>query len=532
MGNNAMKSYRSMFLLAVAANVVLAGALVSMWWYSKTNRLTPNAASPPQVAAPAAPSSAGSGMATSPTAPTEVPRVPVQLTPQRLQSIGVKTGVVESKVVSKEIRTVGNVELDERRLAYVQVRFAGWIQKVFANSTYRYIRKGQPLFTIYSPDLVTTENEYLLARQNRGLLAQSSVPGVAVGAASLFEAAATRLKQWEVPASELAQLEATGKVREHLTINSPASGYIIERNAQPNMYVQPETRLYTVADLSTVWVYAAVFQNEVGALKVGDPATLTVDAYPRRTFPGRLNYIVPQIDSTTRTVRVRLVFSNPDLKLMPGMFVNVRLEAPLGRQRVIPASSVFQSGTRQIAFVDHGGGYLEPREIELGPRVGDQFVVLKGLQKGERIITSANFLIDSESQLQAAIGSFVPPPPGAGSAASMNAPASVPQANIEFTTDPSPPRKGPNTFRVQLRGVGGAPTTGAEVTVTFFMPAMPAMGMAAMRVVATLSDKGDGSYEGNGQLESGGSWQVTIVARRNGQTLASRQLTLDVTGGM
>jgi Cu(I)/Ag(I) efflux system membrane fusion protein/cobalt-zinc-cadmium efflux system membrane fusion protein len=260
------------------------------------------------------------------------------------------------KDVHDEIRTVGNVEPDETRLAYVQVRFPGWIQKVFADSTYQYVRKGQPLFTIYSPDLVTTEQEYLLAKQNRSALADR----------------------------EIAQLESSGKPRQYLEIDSPVSGYITERNALPNMYVQPETRLYSVADLSTVWAYAEVFQNDIGRIKVGDPTALTVDAYPGRTFAGRVNYIWPQVDMTTRTVRVRLIFANSGMKLTPGMFVNVTLQAPMGRQLVIPASGLFQSGTRQMVFVDHGEGYLEPREVELGPRAGDEFIVLKGLKGGER----------------------------------------------------------------------------------------------------------------------------------------------------
>jgi Cu(I)/Ag(I) efflux system membrane fusion protein/cobalt-zinc-cadmium efflux system membrane fusion protein len=296
------------------------------------------------------------------------------------------------------------------------------------------------------------------------------------------------------------------------------------------MYVQPETRLYTVADLSTVWVYAQVFQNDLGRVKVGDPAVLTVDAYPRRNFAGRVDFIWPQVDMTTRTVRARLVFPNPDTALKPGMFVDVTLHILMGQQLVIPASGVFQSGTRQIAFVDRGGGYLEPRKVELGSRAGDQFIILKGLKAGERIVTSANFLIDSESQVQAALGSFVPPPPGAGAAAAMNNPASA-QAAVEFTTDPSPPRKGANTVRVRLIS-GGAPVTGAELSVTFFMPAMPAMGMAAMRTVATLTDKGGGMYEGRGELQSGGTWQVTILARKNGQVIANKQLTVNAEGGM
>jgi Cu(I)/Ag(I) efflux system membrane fusion protein/cobalt-zinc-cadmium efflux system membrane fusion protein len=213
------------------------------------------------------------------------------------------------------------------------------------------------------------------------------------------------------------------------------------------------------------------------------------------------------------------------------MFVNVDVKTSLGRQLVVPASAVFQSGTRQLVFLNHGNGSLEPKEIAIGPRAGDDFVVLKGLEAHQSIVTSASFLIDSESQLQAAAGSFAPPPPGAGSNAPLaNAPAA--QADIDFTTDPTPPNKGANTFRVRLTGAGNAPVTGAEVTVTFYMAAMPAMGMAAMNTTTKLSDKDNGLYEGSGSLGSGGTWQVTISVQKNGQVIATKQLRVNATGGM
>lgn len=457
--------------------------------------------------------------------------VPVQLTPERMQSIGVETGTVEYKQLSDDIRATGTVDIDERLLSYVQVRFPGYIRRVFANATYEYVRKGEPLFTVYSPDLVATQQEYLLAQQNQKLLQSSSVDGVAAGAATLSTAAEQRLEQWDVPASELAKLKQTGRPITDLTVYSPVSGYITERNALPNLYVEPSTRLYTVADLSRVWVSAQIFQDDIGRLKPGDTAAITVDSYPGRTFSGQIEEILPQVDMATRTVPVRLAIINPGLKLKPGMFVNVDLKTRLGRQLVVPASAVFQSGTRQLIFLDHGNGSLEPKDVALGPRVGDDFVVLKGLEAGQSIVTSANFLIDSESQLQAAAGSFVPPPPGAGS----NAPAATPstaQVNIDFTTDPDPPNKGNNIFRVRLTGTGNMPVTGATVTITSYLAAMPAMGMAAMSASAALTDKGNGLYEGTGSLGSGGTWRVTITAQKNGQLIATKQLSVDATGGM
>jgi Cu(I)/Ag(I) efflux system membrane fusion protein/cobalt-zinc-cadmium efflux system membrane fusion protein len=519
-----MKTYRTGFLLALIGNLALAAVLVGGWLHYR-------AAEPkPDVATTTASSSAQVAMANAPvTAPaSETPLVPVQISPQRLQSIGVKTGKVERHAVEDEIRSTGNVAVDERRLAYVQVRFSGYVQKVFADATYQYVREGQPLLTVYSPELVATEREYLVAKQNQKEVAQSTVPGVATSAGSLLDAAAERLRQWGVPQTEIARLESTGQVQQELEVNSPVSGYITERNALPSVAVQPEMRLYTIADLSTIWVQAQVFQDDLGRIKVGDPAALTVNTFPGRTFTGRVDFIYPQVDTDTRTAKIRVIFNNPDLRLKPGMFVNVALKVPMGNQLIIPATGVLQSGTREIAFVERSDGYIEPREVELGARVGDDFIVLKGLKAGEQIVTSANFLIDSESQLQAALGSFVPPPPGAGTASAMNAP----QGNVELSSDPNPPHKGGNLFRVKLTDARGAPISGAEASVTFFMAAMPAMGMAAMTTAVKLNDKGSGLYEGSGELRSGGTWQVTIIAKKNGQTIASKRLSVNATGGM
>jgi Cu(I)/Ag(I) efflux system membrane fusion protein/cobalt-zinc-cadmium efflux system membrane fusion protein len=521
-----MRNYRNALVFALVGNLVLIAALVGLWWRLKQPKKMEGAM---QSAPTGAGQNSPNGGESAPMVPHEAALVPVQLSPERLQSIGVRTGRVVSKVVEHEIRVTGNVAVDETRLSAVQVRYSGYIQKVFADATYQYLRKGQPLFTIYSPDLVATEREYLVAKRNQQHVAQSTVPGVSESAASLLEAATERLKQWGVTQREIARLASTGEVQQQVEVESPVSGYITERNALPNLTVQPETRLYSVADLSTVWVFAEVFQNDLGRIKVGDHASLTVDAYPDRVFEGRVNFIYPQVDMMTRTARARLIFPNPGLKLTPGMFVNVVLKVREGKQLVIPATGVLQSGARQVVFLNRGDGYLEPREVELGTRAGDDFIVLKGLKEGEEIVTSANFLIDSESQLQAALGTFVPPPPGAGAAGAMNAP----QANVELTTDPSPPHKGSNTtFRVKLMNASGAPISGAEVSVTFSMPAMPAMGMAAMRTQAPLSEKNNGLYEGTAELGSGGTWQVTIVAKKNGQIVASKQLSMNATGGM
>lgn len=516
-------------LVWLAVIGVIAGVLVYRFHPAKSSPTTSSEVQPAAAGPSASESQPVSNMLEQ---KPEVPLTPVQLTPERMQSIGVTTGTAEFKQLSDDIRATGTVDIDERLVSYVQVRFPGYIRQVFANATYQFVRKGEPLFTVYSPDLVATQQEYLLAQQNQKQLQASSVDGVASGAASLSSAAEQRLEQWDIPQSEIAKLIQSGKPITDLTINSPVTGYVTERNALPNMYVEPSTRLYTVADLSRVWVYAQVFQDDVGRLKPGDEAAITVDAYPGQTFSGRIEDILPRVDMATRTVRVRLAIANADLKLKPGMFVNVDLKTNLGRHLVVPASAVFQSGTRQLVFLNHGNGSLEPKEVTVGPRVGDDFIVLKGLKAHQSIVTSASFLIDSESQLQSAAGSFAPPPPGAGAnAPQQDAPAAA-KVSIDFTTDPNPPKKGTNVFHVKLTGPDGSPITGAEVTITFYMAAMPAMGMAAMNTAAKLTEKGNGLYDGTGSLGSGGTWQVTIMVQKNGQTLATKQLSMNATGGM
>jgi RND family efflux transporter MFP subunit len=374
--------------------------------------------------------------------------------------------------------------------------------------------------------VAATEQDYLNALEAEKRVSASAVEGVASAAKEVSAAAAMRLQQWDVADADIAKLRESGTLAPDLTIDSPVSGYITERNALPSVYIEPSTRLYTVADLSHVWVYAQVFQDDIGRVRPGETARIAVDAYPGRNFAARVESILPQVDMTTRTVRVRLEVANTGVVLKPGMFVNVNLKNNLGKRLTIPASAVLHTGTRELVYVSDGNGRLEPKEVTLGARSGDDYVVVSGLKAGQQIVTSGNFLIDSESQLQAAAGAYTPPPPGDGQ------PAQSVQGAIDFTTTPAPPRKGANVFRAKVSNAGGAPLDGADVTVTFFMPAMPAMGMSAMTTTAKLAGKGNGFYEGTGALESGGSWQVTVAARKDGKIVATKQLHLNATGGM
>jgi RND family efflux transporter MFP subunit len=522
------RTYQISLLAAVVVSAALAVALVFALWHPGTVAPTvtqdadPVVARGPEVGSKPIPQAEGGAAAAGPALAT------VQLSPQRLQEIGVTTATVQRKDVNDTLTVPGNVTMDEERLSYVQVRFPGWIQQVFANAIYQYVRKGERLFTIYSPDLVSSQQEYLLARQNQDTFAPNVQDMAAQESGWMMRAAQERLRQFDVPQQAITDLETSGKVQHDIAIIAPASGYIIDRTALPNAYVQPDTKLYTIADLSTVWVYANVFQDDVGRLKPGDAAQVAVDAYPGRHFNGRIDQILPEVDSVTRTVRVRLVFRNPGILLKPGMYVNVAISVPLGQQLVIPLTAVLQSGAQAIAFVDHGNGVLEPRVVQLGLQMNDSVLVLGGLRAGERVVNSANFLVDSEAQLQAAMGAFSPLPPAAAGSGG----ATAAQIQIDLNTQPFTPRKGANTVRVKLTGTDGKPVTGVQVSVTFAIPAMPAMGMAAQHAAVTLNEKGDGGYEGSVQLPSGGTWATTVTVQRGGKAIATKQLSLDAAGGM
>ena len=512
-------NYRKLFVVAFALNFLLGGAA---YWFWRSSRPAPNSQSqtehppmegfttntPPEGAAP--------------------PLTPLELTPERMQSIGVRTGRVEYKTIQSDIRATGTVNVDERRLAYVQTRYPGWIKDVSVSATYQFVKTGQPLFTIYSPELVASEQEYLLAKANLQRVSQSSVQGVSSGADTLFRAARERLTQWNLSEADISQLESSGKAIADFTFKSPVSGYVIERMALPNVYAQPDMRLYTIADLSSVWVQGQIFQEDAGKLKPGDPAEITVDTYANRKFHAQVEQVLPQMDQNTRTLQVRLTVPNPNLLLKPGMFVNVRLVLPLGRQLFVPASAVLQGGARQVVFVSRGQGTFDPREVQLGTRTEDGFIVTKGLQAGDVVVTSANFLIDSESQLQAAAGSYAPPPPGAGTGMATNAE----QLTAELTTDPSPAHKGKNKVEVKLTSADGKPLAGAKIRVQFHMPGMPEMGMAEMNSNAELNEQGNGAYDGQLNLGSGGTWQVTITAEQGGKLILTKRLNVTATGGM
>jgi membrane fusion protein, copper/silver efflux system len=327
----------------------------------------------------------------------------VHLSPGRQQLIGVALAAAAYRALDKTIRTVGQVDIDETRVASVHPRVSGWVQKVFVDSSFQHVMKGDPLFTIYSPDLLATEQEYLLALKARQTLSESPIREVESGGQTLLDAARRRLSLSEVTPEQIQEMEQTGKPQREITFYSPATGHALERKVFANQYVTPESELYKISDHAVMWVYAAVYEFEIPFVSVGQQAVITAAAFPGQTFRGSVSTILPHLMDETRTVRVRIELPNPELKLKPGMFVNVELHRGLGRVLTVPVDAVLDSGERQRVFVDRGDGYFEPREVEVSERAEDYAVITRGLRPGDRVVTRANFLLDSESNLRQAL---------------------------------------------------------------------------------------------------------------------------------
>jgi Cu(I)/Ag(I) efflux system membrane fusion protein len=325
----------------------------------------------------------------------------VEISPEKQQLIGVVTTLAERRPLERVVRTVGRVTADESRVSHVHTKVEGWIEKLYAGETGKIVLKGQPLLTIYSPELVSTQEEYLLALRTQKRLAESQFPEVRESGESLLRTTRERLRLWDISEKEIQRLEKTGEAVKALTLYSPVTGYILEKEALQGMRVMPDMILFVVADLSRVWVEADIYEFEASLIKEGQEAKMTLSAYPGKIFRGRITYVYPTVQAQTRTLTARLEFPNPGLELKPDMYADVEIIVPAEEALAVPQEAVLDSGARQIVFVQEGEGKFIPREVTLGPRAAGYYPVLSGLKEGERVVSSPNFLIDSESRLQA-----------------------------------------------------------------------------------------------------------------------------------
>jgi RND family efflux transporter MFP subunit len=336
--------------------------------------------------------------------PNRVAANAVQVSPEKQQLIGVEYGTAEYEATTDTIRAAARVTLDETRIVKVQTRLEGWIDRVFADFTGKYVNQGDPLATVYSPDALATQQEFLLALRAQNFTHDGAMPAMAMGNDNLVAAARKRLELWDISGQQIDEVGRTGKTIEYLTVYAPASGYITERNAFPKQHVTSDTVLYTLADLSSVWVVADIFEYEAAGVRLGQAVTLTLDYLPGRTFHGKVSYILPGVDAASRTLKARIAFDNPGGQLKPDMYGQVEIHTGGARRLMAPESAVLNSGDRQVVYVDLGNGNLQPRPVRVGEHMGGRVEILDGLQAGERIVTSGSFLLDSESQLKAASG--------------------------------------------------------------------------------------------------------------------------------
>ena len=335
----------------------------------------------------------------------------IRISPERQQLIGVKFATVEWDGQTRSIRTVGKVTYDETRVAHVHTRIDGWIEKVFVDFTGDIVKQGEPMLTIYSPEMLASQEELLLAVRARDLMRSNPLASAAQHGESLFQAAKRRLELWQLSEDQIQQVLDTGEPIHSITLHAPTSGFVTERNAFPNQKVTPESDLYTITDLSRIWIMADVFESDITSIKLGDSASVIFPNGGPPSIAAKVNYIQPQVDPTTRTLKVRLDANNPGMRMKPDMFVNVEFGIAGAKQLLVPADAVLDTGDRQTVFVDLGNGYLEPRQVVVGDRFGDRVAITRGLSAGERVVSSGTFLIDSESQLKAAAKGMGAPPP-------------------------------------------------------------------------------------------------------------------------
>jgi Cu(I)/Ag(I) efflux system membrane fusion protein len=345
----------------------------------------------------------------------------VQISAEKQQLIGVKIGEVTAERVAKTIRAVGRLAYDETKVARVHAKYDGWVERVHADFTGQLVREGDPLVDLYSPELYQAQQEFLLARRGREELSTSGVAGVPASGDALFGAARRRLELLDVTPEQIAELERRGTATRTVTIFAPATGFVTAKSANLKQRVTADTELYALSDLSTVWVVADVYEYESAQVRPGQAASVTLSAFPGRTFRGRVSYIYPDLNAETRTLKVRVDVANPRFELKPDMYADVELSVDFGTQVLVPEEAVMRSGLKDTVFVALDGGFFEPRQVTLGERANGRYVVLSGLVVGERVVTSGNFLIDSESQLKSAAASMGDPHAGHGGAAPAGA---------------------------------------------------------------------------------------------------------------
>jgi Cu(I)/Ag(I) efflux system membrane fusion protein len=509
-------------LIAMGAGAgVLATALVVGFFTQKEARTFAAEATPPSHVA-----TQSNAVAPQPMADTGTqPGTTLELTPAEITAAGVQVAEVRTAALKTNIDSFGRVEQPEAQLAAVSARIGGRVDKLYVQYTGESVRRGQQVAEVYSPEVATAIEDYRIAQENRNQLRQSDDPNARQQADALVKASQRKLELWGITEKQMEAPETDGVP--HTTLYASASGSVVERKVTQGQYVNAGDTLFTVADLSQVWIKADVYEDQLPQIRRGQEVEITAEALPNRTLHGHVDFIEPQANQQTRTVPVHVHVANPGMRLLPGMFVSASFVSTAAAPSiVVPRSAVLDTGTRKIVYLARPNGVFEAREVAVGTPSEDLFPVTSGLAPGDKVVLSGNFLIDSQAHLSSGMSGMYG---GAKEFAAAPAPASGTGAadasavKLDFRSDNTPLKVGEdNLFHATLTGADGKPIADAHVTVTLIMPAMPSMGMPEMKSSFELPwSANQHEYAGKGQPGMSGSWSVTVEARRNGAVIAT-----------
>jgi Cu(I)/Ag(I) efflux system membrane fusion protein len=423
----------------------------------------------------------------------------VKISTEKVQKLGVKTEAAALRELARQVRAAGRVEIDERRLHNVAPKFEGWVERLHVNATGQPVAKGQPLFEVYSPELVSAQREYVVAAKGVVALKDASAE-MQSGMRQLAEASLARLRNWDISEEQIKALAAGGEAKRSLSFRSPVGGVVLEKKAVAGMRFMPGEMLYQIADVSSVWVLADIFERDIAQVKVGQKVRLTINAYPDKSFSGIVAYIYPTLKAETRTVPVRIELANPGGLLKPAMYASVELAVGV-RDKVVtvPVSAVIDSGTRQIVLLQKGAGRFEPREVKLGARSDEYVEVREGIAAGDAVVVAANFLIDAESNLKAALGGF----------------AAAPDSTLNATPNATPAPSGKTVSHQAAGTLEAIDLKGGIVTVTHGPVASlkwPAMTMDFILANPSLVDK----------VKAGSAVDIEFVERKPGEWVITK----------
>jgi membrane fusion protein, copper/silver efflux system len=508
-------SERRWLIIGIVVGVTLAASIFVI--QERRRRLQPAAA---------APSAALDSSDLTTAAPAEAGAYS-QLTETEQKAIGVETAEVKRQTIRKEIMAPGRVAEPETGIGAISARIGGRIDKLLINVTGETVRRGQPIAMIYSPEVFTAAEEYRLALDNRQRLSASKEPQAISEAEELVRASRRRLELWGVSAEQIEEIASSAEKAVQITAYSPVSGVITKRNVAEGQYVKEGDVLFEVADLSAVWVQADIFESDIPLIRNGQKVKITAPTLAGGVIQGTVNFLQPSVDPQNRTMTARIQVPNAEMRLRPGMFVQVSVETPLATDIVaVPRSAVLDTGKEKVVYIAKENGVFEKRSIEASMAGDDYYAATRGVQDGERVVTHGNFLIDSQTRLTGSItGMF-----GGSKAYGGDGTSSQPN-NSKYTltlqSEPAPPKGGSEgTFHVKVTGPDGKPVTDAQVRMMLVMPAMPSMGMGEMRSAVDLAWNGS-EYVGKGNVAMAGPWNVTVEARRNGQLLGIYRTRFD-----